>query len=103
MAKRLYVVTISLEYAVLADDEDEACSYVREAVRDASLSDEDGEASEAKRSGYCLPSGWGSDTLVYGGDGDVMWKEAVTEEKEADAEAKRIADFTARQTALPIE
>jgi hypothetical protein len=100
MDKRLYVVTVAMEYAVLAVDEDDACSYARQALRDASLSDEDGKAVEAKRQGYVLPDGWDGDTPVYGADDDTTWDEAAEDEQAADVEAKRLADFAARQVPL---
>ncbi len=103
MSKRLYVVHVEFEFAALADSPEEARALVDQAVRDEDSIGDGATVMRAKAQSYCLPDGWDGDGLVYGVDDDTTWDTAVAEEKAADEEAKRLAEFAAKQVALPIE
>lgn len=103
MSKRLYVVHVEFEFAALVDSPEEARALVDHAMRDETTIGDDACVTEAKSTDYCLPNGWDGDGLVYGVDDDTTWDTAVAEEKAADEEAKRIAEFAAKQVSLPIE
>lgn len=71
--KMLFVVTVTSEYVVLADSEDDACEIARRAHRN---SDQE-EDFEAFTMTY-LPAGWDGDCLVYGDhQGDLTVDQAV--------------------------
>lgn len=69
MAKKLYTVRVEFEYAVMADDEHEACSYADDVARDFYAWDESSMAFEVKR--RTPPDGWKPGALVYGTSDDV--------------------------------
>jgi len=64
--KELWVVTISAEVVVLAEDSIDAVEEARSAIRDGSVEPEPESAGEMTY----LPDGWDLDCLPYGGDND---------------------------------
>jgi hypothetical protein len=80
--RRLYTVTVRLEYAVIADSALDAESYVDDALRDAA-SDLDVHARFMRQSKgvYVYPDGYSDNSLVYGVEGDLTLSEAVKAEK----------------------
>lgn len=73
--KKLYIVTVKYEYAVVAEDEFEAVAAADDAERDAFLQ-EQCSCQEATMEHY-LPSGWNDSCLVYDDtDGDLPISEA---------------------------
>ncbi len=106
--KRLYIVTVEaeFEYAALAESEQEAESFAREAEHDAYPE----FCASARRAAGRFPKGDGStaslrekvfDPPVYGSHkGDITWNEAVEIERQAqDAEAA--AEYAAKHQ-LPL-
>lgn len=100
--KKLYVVSVSFEFAVLAESENEARRVVDQAADDCI----DYRNAQVRRgvnpdTGWVhIPEGYDGDTLVYGtsrDEGDVTFDEAVEREKEALAQAKRTAEFLEKQ------
>jgi hypothetical protein len=84
--KRLYTVTVDFDYAVLAEDEDEACQYADEALRDQCAA----HFSQATLTVTRLSTGQfverlpdaEEDSLVYGdSEGDVTLAEAIASER----------------------
>lgn len=118
MAKRLYVVrvTIESEFAVFAESALEAETDYK-TIRQALEDDSDATFYPAGRARparaldgeYRRPDNyWDDDCLVYGVDEDMTWEEAIerdraalTENAAREAEAKRVAEFKARQVPLP--
>lgn len=103
MSKRLYVVHVEFEFAVLAASEDEARGFVDQAMREESFIGDDAGVVPAKSQGYCMPDGWEGDGLVYGADKDTTWDDAVDAEREADEAEKRLSEFAAKQVALFVD
>lgn len=86
---RLYTVTVSFEFAVLADNEEEAGNRRYEVARDA-LYDADVSCIQTVRKAYgqdrvdvIYPDGWDDSALIYGTDTDTTLGEAVAREKAA--------------------
>lgn len=103
--KRLFVVTatIEYEYAVMAVSKEDAEADVRmaeEALRDMADNEPCLHAREASKTKYAPPMDWDKDCLIYGADKDTTWAQAAEAESTADAEAKRVAEFNARQVPL---
>lgn len=74
--RKLYRVTVEMTYYVVADDEDDAESYIDEAMRDVDLSDTS-MVFEVHR-GNRPVGGWDLDCLVYGEhDGDLTLRDAM--------------------------
>jgi len=95
MAKRLrlYVVRVEIEFAALAEDEDEALGFTDEAIRDTGfledhasadiwvLEEVDDNATD-KPSMAVVPDGWDGNELVYGaGNRDITLDAAIEEER----------------------
>ena len=89
MTKRLYVVTIEVEFAVMAESEQEAVKFTDEAISDDSNLRECARARPlrfVKHPGggeaiALTPDGWEDDTLVYGTKTDLTLKDAVAAER----------------------
>ena len=76
---KLYTVHFEFEFAVMADDEEEARSYLDKALNDSSGSyEDDADANEIDEfTGANKPCGWTDDCLVYGKlDKDTPLREA---------------------------
>jgi hypothetical protein len=83
MTKRLYVVTVSYEYAVLASSEREAESFthLHDAESDTGT-DYKIERSRLAATVDCRPPrDWDGDCLIYGAPRDMKWSEAVEQDK----------------------
>ena len=82
MAKKPYLVTVEIELAIFAENENDATSSAefREAVRDSLYNEIRAYANPLNR----IPDGWDESCLVYGADGDVTIKEALNWNKNAD-------------------
>lgn len=89
--KRLYVVQVEFEYAVMAESASEACSFARDCAGDLDL-EQHAYASQLqiveatdhlgiKRNVPMLPEGWTGDALVYGADKDTTLDDAVEAER----------------------
>lgn len=122
--KRLYTVSVEFEFAVYAEDEDDARLYVREAAEDALHSATVFVSPTVKRrvpfkaqgsrpeGGAVVPlfkdivdvsppDGWDDDDLVYGAeDEDVTFSEAVERECSVVMDEVRAADFAEKQIDL---
>lgn len=99
--KRLYTVAVSFEFAVLAENEREACDHANEAARDA-LYDAHVTASLTVRDNgkgpvVSPPDGYDDDTLVYGTDEDVTFAEAVEADRQLVTLLAREAEFAKKQ------
>lgn len=100
--KKLYVVSVSFEFAVLAESEGEARLTADEAAGDC-LDHARAQVHRAVNpdTGWVhMPRGYDGDTLVYGtsrAEGDVTFNKAVEREQEALDQAKRIAAFLTKQ------
>lgn len=71
--KRLFVVTVTSEYVVLAESMSDAEDVARDARRTAD-EQEDYEAGVMSH----MPGGWNLDCLVYGDhEGDISLREAI--------------------------
>jgi hypothetical protein len=83
--KRLYTVTVDFEYAVLAENEDDACYYADEALQDQCAA----HFSHATLTVTRLSTGQFAerlpdveeDSLVYGSEEDVTFAEAIASER----------------------
>lgn len=62
--KKLYEVTVEYTFYAYAEDEDEACSYTDEAIRDT-YSRDLGYAREVKHSDHPIAADWDESTLIY--------------------------------------
>jgi len=89
--RKSFLVTLELEYACLAEDEEEARDFVKEAINDACLEE------------YCtvsclnrIPDGWEPDYYIYHNqDGDIALQELLGKSEEyqlANARMQAIAD-----------
>lgn len=101
---RLYTVEITREVVVLADSR-EAAEEIAEDERDEIESNND--AGFSARRMTALPGSWDDRSLPYhalaSGDGRAdwtigQWRAFIAAEE---AEAKRVAEFNARQLAMP--
>lgn len=99
MSKRLYVVHVEFEFAALADSPEEARALVDQASHPSGRQ----ELCALARMTVAPSPMESSSRTVYGVDDDTTWDTAVAEEKAADEEAKRLAEFAAKQVSLPIE
>lgn len=124
MKKSLYTVSVEFEFAVYAEDEDDARLYVREAAEDALHSATvfvsptvrrrvPLKAQGSRPEGAAVvplfrdlidvspPHGWDDDGLVYGAeDEDVTFSEAVERECSVLMAEARAADFAEKQIDL---
>jgi len=75
--RRLYVVRVSWEYAVVACSEKEAAGYVAEAARDGNDDNVEITVGQVRSEGYPAPYGWDERALVYGTDEEMIFKEAA--------------------------
>lgn len=102
--KRLYTVTVEFDFAVMAEDDVDACGYVYDAMRDVSI----GDCASATPTVSRLPSGRfierrpdaEGNSLVYGTDEDMTLDEAVAAEEdrlEAEALAEKQADLFTKE------
>jgi len=76
--RRLYVVRVSWEYAVVACSEKEAAGYVAEAARDGNDGNVEVTAKPVRGGDYPAPHGWNEHALVYGTDEEMSFRAAVT-------------------------
>lgn len=104
---RLYTVTVEFDYAVMAENESEACRYAREAARDLDLENYASAiptvvAVGDKDARVRRPDDYDEDTLCYGppGMGDILFEKAVEMETGAINEARRKAEFAKKQGSL---
>ena len=101
--KSLYTVRVKFEFAVLAEDEQEARRAVYQAsedgLYDAALlvSRTVARSQTSKDIHVAIPSGWCDDSLVYGADEDTKFGDAVTAEMEAMVLEARTAEFKEKQ------
>ncbi len=83
--KKLYIVAVSFEYAVLAENAADAADLASMVVDDVNLADDciDSVAVCDFDNPMALgPRGWTPDTLVYGAGGeDITWAQAVEAER----------------------
>lgn len=90
VTKRLYIVRVEIEFAVLAEDEDDAISHTSEAVMDTFLE----SAADAELISFHKipgsekmipnrPKGWDDTSLVYGADEDTTLGEAIEAERKS--------------------
>jgi len=102
--KRLYTVTVEFDFAVMAEDDVDACGYVDDAMRDVSI----GDCTHATPTVSILPTGRFIErrpdaegySLVYGTDEDTTLDEAVAAEKErlkAEALAEKQTDLFTKE------
>lgn len=104
MALKLYTVEITREVVVLADSRDAAEEIAADERHDI---ESDCEPSIDAHAALALPFGWDDSSRPYHalarGDGRADWTvgqwRAAT--ADADAEARRVAEFNARQLAMP--
>lgn len=82
MTKRLYIVRVEFEFAVIAESEQRATRFAEDALNDMDTTDvctafraELGPTGEVTP-----PDGWSDDTLVYcSGNEDITFEQAVAE------------------------
>lgn len=81
--RRIYTVTVSFEYAVLADSESDAESYVDDVFRDQTHTDLDMDTRLMRdyKGRYVMPDGWDGRSLIYGTDEDLTLGDAIEAEK----------------------
>lgn len=104
--KSLYTVRVKFEFAVLAEDEQEARRAVYQASEDglydaALLVSRTVVQSQASNDVHiAIPSGWDNDCLVYWADKDTKFGDAVAAELEALAAEERAEEFKEKQSDL---
>ena len=104
MTNKLYIVTVSFEYACLAEDEYEAASFKEEAFHD-----DGGTNTHAKLAVTgpvpCRPRGWTDDTLIYGAPrgSDLRLDAAIAAEKNRVEQENRDAELSERQLWLSVD
>jgi len=94
--KRLYVVRFEMEYPVLAEDADEATSYIDDAIDDLSYTQDNAEArlmAFSASGAPVLPKRYMLSSLVYGADEDTTLAGAIAKEK-------AIREFESKQMKL---
>lgn len=104
MTKRLYTVTVEFDFAVMAEDDVDACGYVYDAMRDVSIGDCASATPTVRRLSKAQfienrPDAEGN-SLVYGTDEDTTLDDAVAAEKkrlEAEALAEKQADLFTKE------
>jgi hypothetical protein len=102
MTKKLYIVTVSYEYACLAEDEYEAADFREEALHD------EGDPTTHARLAVTgpvpyRPRGWTNDTLIYGADSDLRLDDAIAAEKTRVEQENRDAELSKRQLWLSVD
>ena len=104
MALKLFTVEIAREVVVLAETREAAEEVALDERHDIEMNDD--PSCEAHRM-TALPFGWDDRCLPYSGldakdarrDWNIgQWREAIAVD---DAEAKRVAEFNAKQLAMP--
>jgi len=104
MTKKLYIVSVGFEYAVLAEDEYEAVSFKEEALHDDGTPLAHAQLAITNR---CImrPRGWTDDTLIYGAPrgSDLRLDDAIAAEMNRVAEENRAAEALTAQQALPLD